>query len=438
MRYTPRQKKLKLKYKIAIPFFVLFFCVGYLVLNIHQKQQIEAKKFQICDFSKDKTVNTLHKNYKDTFEMQDHLFYGEHLGVYSTPYTGDANDDKITGKTLILKNLCDGEEYANVIGKGVDQKIKLGDLSIGYYEVYVVEDLKQKRVFSNIPFESSIKTITRNNNNKRIKVLSNQDILDDYNKSLDKGYVFIEVKNTTLATDEYDIAIDPSGNDTDFTYTASKGNSGNGLVEATETYKAAVLLKKELEAKGLKVLILRDKSEVVNTYGSEGKLAKAYKGNAKMYINLRFEEAEESPNFRGMDVYYSAHASKILADKMMFDLIKKVAVHPSTIHMGVGDSPGVIQSLLYESELDGRAVYDNDITIRESGGKATQAGMYSKNTKAGTAAFAKDNLYGMQSISINLGYVSNTSDANMWKKHSQDMMSSIATSLLSYLKVGDT
>ena len=106
----------------------------------------------------------------------------------------------------------------------------------------------------------------------------------------------------------------------------------------------------------------------------------------------------------------------------------------STLYSG-NKNKGVYKCILLEG-MDNREVYDSDLWIRESGGKATQAGKYSENAKEGTSFFAMDNVHGMHALNINLGYVSSVVDANHWKTHKDVYMKELANAIISYINVG--
>lgn len=436
MAYIPKKRKLKLNYKVVIPLLVLVIFVGYFLVNVSNKNNPkENKVYTICDYSSEKSEQLLNKSFTDTYEFSDYLFYGESLAIFKTPYTGEDNDE-MSGKTLKLKDVCSDQSYAFVLDQKVDRKILLGSIKPGFYEMYLIEDLKEKRLYADHTMLDSITTITRNGGNTKAELVANQELLKDYKVTLDHAYAFLNVGETSLAKDEYDIAIDPGGNDNSFTYEPSKGVEGHGLVEAEETYIAAQRLKKQLEAKGLKVLVLRNESDIKNTYGTEGRLAQAYKSKAKYYIHLGFwDNLDESAS--GFNIFHSSHATKMLASQIGYDLGENTAMSGDVTFMDVtnNDDPGVIYVGTLPGEIDGRNVYDNDIWLRESGGKATQAGMYSEAAQEGTGSFSKDNLHGMQGINLYFGYMTSLKDVNYWKEHKELVVDTIADAIVTYLNI---
>ncbi|MDQ0359721.1 hypothetical protein [Breznakia pachnodae] len=438
MAYTPRKRRFKLNYKIVVPLLVLLIFIAYFLVNFINKSNEEQQVlFTVCDFSSEKTKTTLEKEYKDVTEVKDYLFYGESLGIYQDPYKGE-NSDGFNAKTIKLKSVCGDEEYSFLMDSAADRKILLGNLEPGFYEMYIVEDLKERRLYMSDEVDISTTTVTRNGKNKKVQLLADTKLLNDYDVTTNYAYAYLSVSETKLKEDEYDVVIDPAANDSGITggYGSTAGSSGNGLTEATESYIAAELLKTKLEEKGLKVLILRGEDEVISTYGEDGRIAKAYEVNAKYYFRLGFSSDETSPSLNGFNIFHSSHSTGMLASQIGYDLPKNTGKNlvGDTIHMRSGDSTqGVISSGVNAGDIDGREVYDSDLYIRESGGKATQAGMYSENSQEGTASFSKDNLYGINTLNIYFCYFSNSDNATYWKNSKETIVDSVANSIAVYL-----
>ncbi|MDH6365917.1 MULTISPECIES: N-acetylmuramoyl-L-alanine amidase [unclassified Breznakia] len=435
MSYAPRRRKLN--YKVVIPLLVLLVFIAYLGFHLAFGNTKEThENYTICNFSGEKTVETIHHKMKDDFTVADYTFYGESLALFKNAYTGEVSDP-LSSMTVKLKNLCTGEETPYVLDKGLDRKVLLTNLSDGIYEIYVSENLTDKRVVFDGDVDDSITTITRNGKNKEVRVFTDQNILKDYDVKLKKNYLFLEISETKLKKDAYDVAIDPAGLDSSFTNgVVSNGNEGNGLVEAKEMYDAALSLKEKLESKGLKVLILRNDSDVTDTYGRDGRIAKAYNAGAKYYFRLAFD-VDVSSDTTGFNILYSGHASNMFAARIGYDFHQKTGLKGCTIYMKTTDEMGVIQAALINGLLDERQVYDSDLWLRETGGRATQAGLYSENTKKGTASFAYNNPYGMNTLNIYFGFVSNRDDANTWKQQKEQIITSLADSISTYLQLED-
>lgn len=437
MVYTPKQKRRVTK-KIAIITLVIVFVVTFIGVKIIQENATKENETQvsICGYSKDKVAKKIKSTFKDNeiYGFNDYLFYGESLAVFENEYTGQ-DSDPMAGKTLKLKDVCSKQVYAFVLDRKMDRKVLLSNVKPGFYEMYIMEDLNEKRLYANEIIEDSIHSVTRNGENHEVTFLGNVDILKDSGITFDRNYAFLSVEEDRIAKDEYDVVIDPAGNDDSFTFgQVDLGVRGNDLIEASETFDTAQRLKQALEEKGLKVLVLRKEDQVIGTYGEDGRLALAYKVKAKYYIRLAFM-ADANTSFRGYTLYHSSHSTDMLAARIGYDFSKTIEIPPTTIYMGSMDTPGVIESSQVRSALDNRDVYDADLWLRESGGKATQAGMFSKNTIEGTASFAKDNIHGMNAIHIFFGYLSNKEDVKYWDDNKQNIVEILANSIAVYLSL---
>ncbi|MEG0699662.1 MAG: N-acetylmuramoyl-L-alanine amidase [Erysipelotrichaceae bacterium] len=425
MKYEARKKR-KLTPKIIILLTIVLFVLTLIAYQTLKPKEIK-QGITICSYDINKTSSTLATQYKDTFEINDYLYYGESLNLYAAKYNPGTND-KIAGATLVLKNLCTQEESYFTANPLLDQQIPLDELKEGYYEVFIndLSDLKKKRLIYNGKLDSTFTTITRNGKRYDIKLIADPELYKSETLTMDKSYIFISVKESTNKEEYYDIVLDPFGNDQDFTLGINLGNKANGLIEAEETYNSAILLKTKLEEKGYKVLITRkDKDDVINTYGEEGRLSLAYKYHAKYYIQLAMN-ASNYDYVRGTEIQYSAYSSKNLANAILFDLKKDTPLVMSSVYSKNESDNGLIQSSLVKGE-DGRAIYDNNMFIRELGGIGTQAGTYSKTSRSNT--FAKDNIYGVESLIISYGYLTNKEDVEVWNNNKDKIIEVTANAI---------
>ncbi len=428
MAYAPRKRNTK-KIKWIIALCVIVFFGGIFAYTQVEKEKTKAE-FTICGLTHDKSVKRLQKQYERTYSVSDYLFYGESLNLYKNAYDVEKNDP-ISGKSIILRDICSGKEYSFVLRNKIDSQIILNTIKAGYYEIFVVDDLREKRVVFDNPVNDSIVGVARNNKHLKYELIADSSYYDSKGVKVD-NYAFLAVSKTKLEKEQYDIAIDPGAYDYDFSeYSLNEGSVGNGLVEYQETYKAALSLQKHLEAKGLKVIIVRGEKEELNSYGEDGRLARAYNANAKYYIRLSFSQS--TLDYEGMDITYSGHANGNLSKQIVYNLSRNSGVSISALYSP--NEPGVRSGDLLKGTLDKRIVYDSDLWIRESGGKATQAGMYSKNAQENTGPFAKDNRHGMNGISINLGYLTSSKDVQYWQTSQDAYMKAIADGMAMYLTI---
>lgn len=432
MGYVPKTK-LKVKWRVAIPFFILIFLIIYLIANVFfipKKENNEG--FTICNYSRNKTLSLLNKDFANTYEINDYFFYGETLNLLKDPYDAQKNDE-LNGKTIKLVNLCTDEEMLFPLENTIDHQLTLNDLSNGFYEIYLVYNLENHRLTSPKVISEIFHTITRSDTTKKVELISNKDFLGNEN-TLQNNYFSINVTSDIKQHDSFDIMLDPAGGNDDYQMGVDWGFEANGLLENDEMYKAALALKTELEKYGLSVGITKDSmKEEINTYGVNGRLWKGYNKNAKLYVNLQFNSSTYD-QVRGMEVYHSAYSSPSLANKILYDLKKNANIDGSTLYASGTSVDGVVASSLVVG-MDERKVYDDIMQIRESGGKATQAGMVSENAEKMNASFAKDNVRGMQAIVIKFLYISNEEDARLWKENFDQIISETAKSIADSLKI---
>lgn len=430
MPYEPRKRKSSTLNRILIVCLVVctlgFFAFSFL-------NEGEEELYQIGSLSSTETKELLETKAQDSYVLSDYFFYGETLNLLKEDYNPEKNDEMF-GKSVLLKDLCSDNEQAYVIGTSVDNAILCGDLKEGFYEIYVVENLIEKKAVMDEDVVTSIKTVIKEDTHYEVTLLASTAYFKEKKIHPKENYVYLQVEKTKLKEEEYDIAIDPSALDRDFNiWSTNYGSKGNDLVEYQESYKAATLLKKALEEKGYKVLIVREEEEERNSYGEEGRIKRAYDAKCKYYIRLCFSESEYG--YRGFDIAYSAHSSNMFANQIIYHMSRNSDMTISSLYSS-GKNKGVYPCILLEG-MDGRKVYDSDLWIREAGGKATVAGLYSQNAKEGTGFFAQDNLFGMQALDIRLGYLSSKEDATYWKEHKEEYMQDLADAMDSYLNVSE-
>ena len=432
MSYVPK-KKLKVKWKVAVPFFTLILLVVYLVFNLLiSPDKGNDNGYTICGFTPSKTASFINKTFENQYEISDYFYYGETLNLLKQPYDV-LTADEMVGKTLKLVDICTGKELMFSLENKADHQLNLAEVENGFYEVYLVYNLSDQRIVMKEPLKDVFHTVTRNNASKKVELIAHKGILNDEETLLDQNYMFINVTSDTVQHDSVDIMLDPAGGNDDYGMGVDWGYDANGLNENDEMYAAALALKEKLEGYGFTVGITKDSiKQEINTYGLNGRLYKAYEKNAKYYINLQFNSS--SYNYlNGMEVYYSNYASSTLANQLLFDMKKNIDLDGSSLYTSGTSVDGVVPPVLAEGD-DGRAVYDSILQIREAGGVATQAGMISERSRTENS-FATANKHGMQAVVIKYLYISNDEDAEFWKTNFDKIISETANSIASYLKV---
>ena len=423
MSYVPkREKKRYLKWKIIIPLFMLVAAGAWFYNDYLEKQEAEqVNTYGICGLNNLGTRDII-SNFEDTYQIKDYFFYGETLNIYSNEYEMNG-DDELIGKTVSLVNLCNGEELVYMLENKVDGQIPLEDLDVGVYELFLNDSLEQKRIVWPEKLNQVFYTVSRNGTSHRISISADQGMFDDYeNESyLDDYYIYITVEEAEEPDDYYDIIIDPGNQTKDGGYVVEYGFEANGLVEAAENLRVAELLKEDLEALGLKVLLSRTGDEVVNSYGVDGKLWRGYEGHCRYYIEIG-QRAANNSSYRGTKIYYSAHASNKLAT-----IIARTVTENTGLVMADSASDGVSDAGLYDG-------YDGMKMIRESGGKALDAGTFSEQSEE-NASFNEGNIYGMHAVSIEYIYLTNLEDVNVWNSEIDEIAQETANGIAKYLGI---
>jgi N-acetylmuramoyl-L-alanine amidase len=423
MRYiAKKQKNTYLKWKILIPLFMLVISGLYFYNQYQEKQELAlVDTYGICGLNNIDTRKKVN-NYSGVYQIKDYFFYGETLNIYSNNYEMNM-DDNLIGKTVSLINMCTDQELVYMIEKKVDGQIPLEDLENGVYELFLNQSLDQKRIVYPSELNQIFYTVSRNGSNKKITIKTDKQMFDDYasEQYLNDYYIYIIVEDADQPEEYYDIIIDPSNNTKDGGYVVEYGYQANGLIEAEENLKVAEYLQADLESMGLKVLLTRTGTEVVDSYGVDGRLYKGYNANCRYYIEIG-QKAASNSNYRGTKIYYSAHASNKLGS-----IISKQLINNTSLLMVGSANNGVEATGLYDG-------YDGMKMIRESGGIALNAGTFSEQSEL-NASFNKDNIFGMHTITIEYIYLTNVEDVEVWNNEIENIAKETANGIAKYLGI---
>ena len=430
-RVVPRRRR-RLNWRVIIPSFILVLLVGYILFNLLFPKDllIDTPSFVVCDYSYTKTQSVLNElQYEEKIELKDYLFYGETLNIFNATY--DINQaDYFIGKTIKLRNICDSSEWVYMLGKNVDEQIPLENLPDGFYEIFVVDSLKEKRLVTSGELYDEFYTVRRNGLSKKIDLVADKDLLKEKDDSLpimEDNYFFLNISTQSDEQDNpeiYDVYLDAAHNTISYNY-VDKGRTVNNLVEADELYKVAVAVKGKLEAKGLHVLLSRENEDtVINQYGIEGRLNRAYKAQVKHYIelNLNFTTNEDT---RGSRVIYSSYSSNRFATA----LFKSYISTPGLVPYGRQTSTN-IAGVLSSSRTNNLDSYP---VIREAGGRILSAGTISELAIEQNSEFNSNERKGIQSVSLELFFISNPLDVNVYQNDFDTIVNNIANGYLKYL-----
>ncbi len=431
--YLPKKRRRrKVRYQVLIPFLILCALVLYAPFAAYQtfwKKKPVDTSYAVCELTPKKSKELLAKQpeQEQVYEIQDHVFYGEHLGLYANPYEKGAADP-LVNKSISFRNLCTDESFVYMIGSDLDKKIPLYELTKGIYEVYISSLMKEDRIYSSEPLLDSFYTITRGGINHKITLIANQKLFyeDDPEFALDRPYLFVEVKEEALPEDYYDIIVDPGHNSYDEGPLVERGHAQNGLIEAEENMKASLVMKEALEAAGLKVKLAREGDAVVNTYGAGGRVEMVFKHHAKYYISNHLNSAD-AKSAKGSEVFYSSYTSSTLADSIL------QAITSDSTLKAVGKS--VKSPRTKDGNKAIKAGYDGYMMIREPGGLGLGAGELSEKAQTENAPFITGTNYGAQAVLIEYLYMSNADEAKKWKANYEGYVKAAAQGIIDYLKL---
>lgn len=388
----------------------------------------ESLTFSVCNQSYAQTQNMFETmDFESSLVFKDYLIYGETLNIYAENYVlGQV--DPFVGKTLVLKNLCDGYEWVYMLEKNIDGQIPLELLPEGFYELYIVEDLKRKRLVSNEDVLLNFYPIARENEALEVTLLAQNTFGNaDEPIELKQRYFFLDVHKVQSSSVDtiYDIVIDPA-HSSNLNGGIEKGRSAFSLVEANETLRLALLLKEDLEKSGLKVYLTRDDHEdVVDLYGVEGRLYQAYQVQAKYYIELNMMYSSNEA-IRGSTAHYSRYASNRFATLVFKSYLDNTKLVPRGTSTN-GNIDGVKAAPSYEG-------YDAIPVIRESGGRILGAGTMSEASME-NASFNKNARIGMQSLSLDLIYISNQEDVDYFTQNLETLSVNLSQGIIDYLRI---
>lgn len=412
------RRRRRLNLKLIIPLSVIVLALAYTTwFFLWGQPQTQEIPCELDSYIEEGWLATP----QDVVLVNDFFVYGENLSFFQQHYRLDTRDEFV-GKTLRLTNLCSNEIRDYMIEETVDGQIPMDDLPFGVYAMQVNINLQRLQLASNQPISNTWTTINRKDQTKAIYVYSQPDAQNIV------APILLEVKPITLSSEVYDVVIDPGHYHSDFG-SLDLGTIAFGLVEADENYKLAVALKEELEALGLRVLILRDENERVNIYGNGGRLFRTYASQAKYFIELQMV-GSTNPNVQGTQVIHSAYASSRLGAAVHRSLIENTTL-VSTNNRGRGNIQGVLPSALAVGMDNQR--YDGRFTIRESGGKALGAAQFSEFSNSRNASFAYMNPRGIHALVIEVIYLTHEPSAQAWPNEYPIYAKEIARGFANYL-----
>lgn len=389
----PNQELKRKKMRNSLVLFVLLVALGLtLILNRlldHRKEQAKEYVTQtICNLDGRSSNELLIKENQHPQEnMADYLYYGESLHLFNEKYdlfTADAFRKVV----FQLKNLCTGEIYSYLAGDKLDQGIKVSTLDDGFYQIYIQTNIELKKLVSEQIVLDQFVTITADGKRKRVTLMANPAMFTnvDTGKNLFvKGSAYLQVETVDVDEKIIDIMIDPAYNNAEFG-PVDKGYESDQFVAADELYNMALQLKQRLSEIGYVVAITRPNQDfTMNTYGDKGRVHAAIDAQAKLMVELSFNEFVDEP---GVGVFGSNYVSNNFQDA----LVK--AFKEQDLKMMYNQ--GSFNTPFYEETQ-----LDTNNLVRESGSYALGAGKFSDKSFQQNY-FALENRHGVHTVTVTL------------------------------------
>ena len=266
-------------------------------LFLYMSRPTDIDRLQMTVLEKmdsDVIEDNVKKGFTETFEIQDYGIYGQTLSFYRGKY-GQKKTDSLIGTMVVLRNVETKKELSFAIGESIDSGIQIGTLDPGLYEIYIYENYEKKRVYFEDAFDSETFSTMRNDKHvKDITLHASKEYLSDFGISYKLNYAFLEVNENIPRVKVADVVLDPGGNIyNEFSMQNEPGIITDWINEPQETSSFAVLVQKELESRGLKVLLTREADDFDSYYGSSSRVGVGYKAKAKAFISFEVYEDDE-------------------------------------------------------------------------------------------------------------------------------------------------
>ena len=426
-------KKVRIKWNVVIPLGLSVILVLYLLISsiagLFGPKTGNLDIYTIGNFNAKKTLDIINnEDRSQPILIKDYNFYGESLNLYFESYGDDiTKSNTLNGKSVILKDLINSNNVVTFadLTKDVDNQINLNKLTPGFYSLYIVDGDVTFRAYyqSVLSVNNTLYTVSRYGKNYKIEVIADKHLFDEINSEkkkpltdvLDQNYIYIKV---TVAEEypQYDIALSTSPALT-MSGISLVGEQVGDFIEAQQVYELALKVKSELEAKGLRVLILKDEyGQDIQFYGKGGTLEKAYKSGAKYMIHLDMD-------FYGKTGIMYANRSSGRMAKAIFNYIStETDIYPN-------------EKYLSKCDVDTNGVTDLQYEIREAGGVVLSAGVYSESSQKNT--FAYNNKYGIDTTQIVTINMSDSKARSLWSQQKDKVASAIVKGILEYLQIAN-
>ena len=370
--------------------------------------------------------------------------YGQNLNINGT-YKFESEKNELKKLTLVLNK----EEYTldfkindenevsfTTDNSDINKRIFLDNIKPGEYKLHLKEETSDGttnlyRITSDYEEEFEYYTITKNKKNNRITIEFDNEIK-------------FNIQKKNLPSDYYDIVIDPGHGGA-----KQPGAVYKDIIEKEYTLKISLLVKERLEKLGYKVLLTREKDEVVgenDPYGEDGRIAFAYKSKAKYFFSIHLNSHEATESGSGVEIYSPTNVDYELASSLASN-IKTLAKTEYSINIKNKITDGVYvrtfgdEDISYLHELADKNNYNHYnidtntqyyFVIRETGGVASGAYRDGRDGKAYNNYY--NSTIGAEGYLVELGYIPNKNDYKNILNNYEEYAKGVATGIDNYFK----
>ena len=372
-------------------------------------------------------------------EVNRFTIYGKHLNLEGTLPTNESEEEK--KYTVVLKNdkeekiiptIIDGDIFK--LSNNINDGINLETMKIGDY-VLMLKEINTNSYYTLINkteyHDNVYYTITKNKKNN--KITFPELTFDKFN------YWTINIVDTVLPDDVYDVVIDPGHGGVD------TGASNGSYHESRFTLDYGKTLAEALREEGLKVKLTREEDVKIDHYGEGSRTGIPYEVKAKLMLSVHLNSSNSSKQ-KGVEIYTAYNDNYDFAKSIAKNIVDEVGTVYSNnpIHKIMD---GVYMRVYSASDREGLKrdgqkghfepyVIDENTTyyyfIRETGGIMTKAFSDGRNPQYKANPYRNLN-QGVEAYLCEIAYISQKDDLNLVLNKKDDFIRALKKSVLSYL-----
>ncbi len=386
--------------------FLLFLWLGYRLIFTKKPTFLESIDTSAYASITDEAIYGIHLNFKGNFTAPENvsdlqLMLANENEEINLPFN-ITNDNFTTSnfinKGINLEFLKEGTYYLVIKGT---EKVNNKETT-KYYSVENKSDYNDMEYY----------TLTKNGQNNKITLA--------WNTYEGCPTLRVNVEETTLPNDVYDITIDPGHGGSDPGTSATY--NGQEYTEADLNLAVSLKLKEKLEQLGYKVAMTRTDDSDVNIYDKNGSAVLGNETKSKFNFAIHHNSFDyEAEELKGIEIYVASNIEFDFANMLVNNIIKEAntQISPKEVYQ---TAPGIYQRYFTDQDiLDDEVQPSNKTTsmiyyynIRELGGINTQATNDGRYENIGPYYYPKNPFYNSNNTTepylIELGYMNNQDD----------------------------